>query len=109
MSTDKEFSSCNTCHEVNWDELAAILKGMELNDIDKISCESKKIERIFIKNLIDLRHEKGLTQQELATKTGLTQQAISSLEKCGRKPTLTNLIKYLLGLDININNLFENI
>uniref|UniRef100_UPI0032DB301F helix-turn-helix domain-containing protein n=1 Tax=Clostridium perfringens TaxID=1502 RepID=UPI0032DB301F len=64
-------------------------------------------EMRFIKNLVLERKKRGLSQRDLAYKSGLTQQAISSLEKCDRKPTLTNLIKYLLGLGIDINILFE--
>ena len=37
----------------------------------------------------------------------IIQQVISSFEKCDRKPTLPNLIKYLLGLGIDINKLFN--
>ncbi len=67
----------------------------------------KEVEMKFVKNLVKERIKLGLTQKELAFRTGLTQQAISSLEKCDRKPTLTNLIKYLIGLGIDINKIFE--
>ena len=55
--------------------------------------------------LVRLRKEQKLTQKELAKRTGLTQQVISNVEKMDRKPTLPNLIRYLLGLGININDL----
>lgn len=61
----------------------------------------------FIKKLIATRKSNELSQKELAERTGLTQQAISSIEKLDRKPTLLNLIKYLLGLDIDINSIFN--
>lgn len=67
----------------------------------------KQIERNFIENLVKERKSKGISQTELAKKSGLTQQAISSIEKYSRKPTLPNLIKYLFGLGIDINNLFS--
>ncbi|EJT5915413.1 helix-turn-helix transcriptional regulator (plasmid) [Clostridium perfringens] len=79
----------------------------ELDPYQKKSYEAKEIELKFIKRLIDTRKSNGLSQKELAERTGLTQQAISSIEKCDRKPTLLNLIKYLLGLGIDINSIFN--
>ena len=38
-----------------------------------------------------LRHEAGLTQQQLAGRTGTTQSAIATLEKAGSNPTLRTL------------------
>lgn len=69
--------------------------------------EAKEVERRFILGLIELRKKLGITQVELAKKTGLTQQVISNIEKMDRRPTLTNLIKYLLGLGIDINDLIS--
>lgn len=66
------------------------------------------VEQKFINNLIQVRKAKDITQTELANITGLTQQVISSIERRDRVPTLTNLIKYLNGLDIDINELFRN-
>lgn len=77
------------------------------NKEERFLFESKQIEREFIMSLVRLRKEQNITQKELAKKTGLTQQIISKIEKMDRKPTLLNLIKYLLGLDININDLFK--
>ena len=74
---------------------------------EKILLEAKEIEREFIIKLINVRKEKGITQKELAKKTGLTQQVISTIEQCGRRPTLTNLIRYLIGLDLDINKIFN--
>ena len=80
----------------------------EIQDLDvkgQKTYEAKQVERRFILGLIELRKKSGITQVELARKTGLTQQVISNIEKMDRRPTLTNLIKYLLGLGIDINYL----
>lgn len=82
----------------------------EIQDLDfkgKRTYEAKQVERRFIIGLIELRKKSGITQVELAKKTGLTQQVISNIEKMDRRPTLTNLIKYLLGLGIDINDLIS--
>ena len=78
-----------------------------LSNEEKILLEAKEIEREFIIKLISVRRDKGITQKELAKKTGLTQQVISTIEQCGRRPTLTNLIRYLMGLDLDINKIFN--
>ena len=78
-----------------------------LDSKEEMLFEAKKIEREFISNLVNLRKSQGLTQTQLAEKTGLTQQVISNIEKMDRKPTLTNIIRYVLGLGVNINNLIS--
>ena len=90
-------------------DIESLMKAVEsLSNEEKILLEAKEIERAFIIKLISVRKEKGITQQELAKKTGLTQQVISTIEQCGRRPTLTNLIRYLMGLDLDINKIFNS-
>lgn len=90
-------------------DIESIMKAAEsLSNEEKILLEAKEIERAFIIKLISVRKEKGITQKELAKKTGLTQQVISTIEQCGRRPTLTNLIRYLMGLDLDINKIFNS-
>ena len=90
-------------------DIESLMKAVEsLSNEEKILLEAKEIEREFIIKLISVRKEKGITQKELAKKTGLTQQVISTIEQCGRRPTLTNLIRYLMGLDLDINKIFNS-
>ena len=87
-------------------DIESLMSAVEsLSNEEKILLEAKEIEREFIIKLINVRKEKGITQKELAKKTGLTQQVISTIEQCGRRPTLTNLIRYLIGLDLDINKI----
>lgn len=79
-----------------------------LDEEEQLLFRVKQIEREFISGLVILRKKQKITQKELAKKTGLTQQVISNIEKMDRKPTLTNLIRYLLGLGINITDLLND-
>ena len=89
-------------------DIESLMSAVEsLSNEEKILLEAKEIEREFIIKLINVRKEKGITQKELAKKTGLTQQVISKIEQCRRRPTLTNLIRYLIGLDLDINKIFN--
>nr|WP_312291971.1 helix-turn-helix transcriptional regulator [Clostridium chromiireducens] len=91
--------------ELTLEELNLIIGNFD--DKRKKVCREEETQITFIKNLIEQRKKKGLSQQELANITGLSQQVISAFEQCDRKPTLPNLIKYLLGLGIDINKLFS--
>lgn len=100
-----DFNNSGACTKGNANELQNIMGN--LNEEERLILKIKTTELEFAKNLIRLRKEKGFTQADMAKRTGLTQQAISTLEKCDRKPTLPNLIRYLLGLDIDINKIFN--
>lgn len=101
-----DFKGSEACTIVSLDETQNIIQN-ELTEEEKLLFKVRSIEREFAQHLIKLRKENGLTQADMAKRTGLTQQAISTLEKCDRKPTLPNLIRYLLGLDIDINKIFN--
>ena len=100
-----DFDKSTFCQPANLKVLDDLIS--ELDEEEKLLFEVKQTERKFIQNAIKIRKELGLTQSELARKTGLTQQVISNIEKCGRRPTLTNLIRYLRGLGLDINNIIR--
>ena len=47
----------------------------------------------FKERLVELRKEKKLTQQDLATKLNTTQRRISHLEKGNAEPDVTTLLR----------------
>ena len=58
----------------------------------------------LIQKLVSFRKEAGLTQKDVAKKSGLTQQMISRIEKYDNSPTLSNFMKYIeaIGVDLVI-------
>lgn len=62
------------------------------------------IEENIINTIILTRKKKGLTQSDVATKTGLKQSAVARVENMAHSPRLDTLIKilYVLGLKIEI-------
>ncbi len=58
----------------------------------------------LIQKLVSFRKEAGLTQKDVARKSGLTQQMISRIEKYDNSPTLSNFMKYIeaIGVDLVI-------
>lgn len=54
-----------------------------------------------------LRQIRGLTQQDLAQRTGLQPAAISHFETGHREPTIKNLIKLCNGLSCTPNDILQ--
>lgn len=62
-------------------------------------------KRIKIKNL---RRSRGISQAKLAEKSGLSQAAISMIEKGMKSPTLTTLEKIAQALGVSVSDLLED-
>ena len=56
-------------------------------------------------NLKEVRQQKGLTQEELATNVGVSRQTIISIERYRYKPILELAMKIARKLDINTKKL----
>jgi transcriptional regulator with XRE-family HTH domain len=53
------------------------------------------------RNVTRARREKGLTQEELAVRSGFSQQYISSLERGRRNPTVITLFELAQALGVS--------
>ena len=58
-------------------------------------------------NIVEARKAKGMTQQELADRLGVTYQAISSWERGLCVPDTWNLIELAKALDVSVSSLVE--
>lgn len=61
----------------------------------------------FGRHVRSLRVERGLTQEQLAERSGLAADTIGRLEQGGFAPSLETLRKLCAGLDILLSELFE--
>lgn len=52
-------------------------------------------------NCARLRKAKGWTQEQLAERSGLTQQYLSDLERGKRNPTIVTIYEIALALDVS--------
>ena len=57
---------------------------------------------VIIDSLIEQRHNKGMTQKELAKASNLTQSVIARLESKKATPQLDTLLKVASALDCDI-------
>ncbi len=78
----------------------------ELLEQDK---ETIDLEYSLICDFIKLRHELGLTQQQMADEAGVIRELISILETRKKTPQITTLIKLLkpFGYTIGIKKIQE--
>lgn len=66
--------------------------------------EVSKIESKLIKQALNYRKSKEITQKEIVEATGLSQELVSQMEQIGHIKSLESFIKYVdtLGLKIKL-------
>lgn len=79
----------------------------ELDNESQFLYQVEDMEYKLIENLVKARKRLKMTQKDISKITGMTQQAVSRIEKYGNKPSLTNLLKYMRALNVDINLIFN--
>lgn len=77
---------------------------MSKNEVEQAISEraiKKKASRLM-GDLMNVRATMGLTQKDVALKSGLTQQTVSRMECLTNPPTLTNLVRYMSALNVKL-------
>ena len=59
------------------------------------------MRKLVGRNVARLRREKGLTQEEVAARSGFSQQYLSSLERGCRNPTVITLFELAQALEVS--------
>jgi len=67
----------------------------------------ENIEKRFGKRVRELRQDKGLSQEELAFKSGVHRTYLGGIERGKRNPSLRNILAISRGLDIDSPELFS--
>lgn len=65
------------------------------------------LKDVLATNLRLVRHEKGLTQEELADRTGLSARYVGSIERARVSPSVTVLGKLAEALAIDASSLIS--
>lgn len=69
--------------------------------LSKYVDEFKK-EYALIASMVETRKKLGLTQKDVAIRSGLTQQMVSRIENVEHSPTLSNFMLYADALDLKL-------
>ena len=88
------------------------LQKMQVPKADAYELEVQMDYDVFAEvsnQLIAIRNEAGLTQKDLATKTGLTQAVISRIESGCSRPTIETLKRIADGLRRRLVISFEEL
>lgn len=67
----------------------------------------KKIEERFGERVRELRQAKGLSQEELAFKTGVHRTYLGGIERGERNPSLKNISAIAKALGVTLSELFR--
>ena len=71
----------------------------QLNDVEiRSEYEALQPEHALIQAIIDARQESGITQKELAKRTGIAQGDISKLERGNVNPSIRTLQRLARGM-----------
>lgn len=63
--------------------------------------ETESLRNVLARNVRQLRHERGLSQEELADRAGLHRTYVGSIERGERNLTVDNIQKIARGLDVD--------
>ncbi|RKY30675.1 MAG: transcriptional regulator [Candidatus Omnitrophota bacterium] len=69
----------------------------------------KRIYKMIGKRIREERKRKGLTQEDLAFKAGVSVNFIGQIERATKKPSIDTLEKISSALGIELKNLFEDV
>ena len=69
--------------------------------------EALQPEHAIIQAIIDARQQSGMTQKELAEKTGIAQGDISKLERGNANPSIRTLQRLAAGMGMTIRLEFQ--
>ncbi len=67
----------------------------------------KSIQEMFGERIRILRHERGLSQEELAYRVGIHRTYIGGIERGERNPALKNIAAIAQALGLTVSELFD--
>lgn len=77
--------------------------------IFKAEYDALESEFAIIHAMVEARKKSGITQKELAEKTGIAQGDISKIERGNANPSLNTLKRLATGMDMNLRLVFSPI
>jgi transcriptional regulator with XRE-family HTH domain len=75
------------------------------NDVDAIRDRASDLARTyqdFKAALVEMRERRGLTQEEVGNRLGISQEAVSKFESYDSNPTLASVRRYALAIEARL-------
>lgn len=93
---------------ISWnDDLDLAAEDIWLDGIETGKRRELEIALVFAEKLLQAREESGLTQKQLAERTGIYQGDISKLERGQGNPSLSTITRLAEAMDLRVRIEFE--
>ena len=86
---------------MNLEELLGLTEPSERDRLAQFLVEQ---DSTLIDELIKARHDRGMSQQDVADQLGLTQSAIAKFESGERDPRLSTIRRYAMAVDATVSH-----
>lgn len=83
-------------------------KQIDIEQMD-FELQTKELASCIVKSLVEERKSQGITQQNIADRTGMKTANVTRIESCKNTPTLEILIRYANALGKKLNIRLEDI
>ncbi|MBE5951658.1 MAG: helix-turn-helix domain-containing protein [Lachnospiraceae bacterium] len=93
---------------ISWnDDLDLAAEDIWLDGIETGKRRKLEIALVFAEKLLQAREESGMTQKQLAERTGIYQADISKLERGQGNPSLSTIKRLAEAMDLQVRIEFE--
>jgi transcriptional regulator with XRE-family HTH domain len=77
-----------------------------MREATRLPCRMR-LGEIVASNLRRLRHDRGLSQEELADLVGINRNYVGMIERCENSPTIAMIERIAIALDVEPMKLLE--
>lgn len=83
--------------------------GTSFDGVDeRLALEAAREDQRLVLRLIELRKEKGVSQEELAARLGISQASVSAFERLGNDPRMSTVRRYARALGVLVRHIVNS-
>lgn len=79
------------------------IENLDLESLEALALQLHDERENFLRTLVDLRKQSGLTQKDVAERIGVTQPAVAEFEHYDANPRLDTILRYALAVNACLN------
>ena len=69
--------------------------------------KDNKLNNILCRRLVELRKQKGISQEQLAYQSGISKGGLSEIERGLKEPTIKTILQLCFGLEITPKKFYD--